>query len=233
MNERTTTVSLTALCLLFAFARFGSVGDAQTFAADLGSTAVGSHSSEPLGHVFVSRGRIRIETRSLPDGFFLVDVDQPVAWFLRPRQNVFMDAKRSSPLTQVFVRVDPNDACRQWQVMERLAGAAAGSDEWQCHVLGADVVDGRDTVKYQIIASGNHRSYRWVDPLYQFPIRLENEDGTVIAVKSIVDAPQPSILFAVPSGYRKFDPRQLIEQIKQSDVWVESHGEATRSGTAP
>ena len=37
----------------------------------------------------------------------------------------------------------------------------------------------------------------------------------------IVDAPQPSSLFAVPPDYRKFDPMQLINQIKQSDVWVE------------
>ena len=36
-----------------------------------------------------------------------------------------------------------------------------------------------------------------------------------------VGALQPSTLFAVPDGYRKFDPPQLIEQIELSDVWVE------------
>jgi len=28
-------------------------------------------------------------------------------------------------------------------------------------------------------------------------------------------------LFEMPAGLRKFDPRALIEQIKQSDVWVD------------
>jgi hypothetical protein len=36
-----------------------------------------------------------------------------------------------------------------------------------------------------------------------------------------VDAPQPSNLFELPQDYHKFDPMQLIEQIKKSDVWVE------------
>jgi hypothetical protein len=29
-------------------------------------------------------------------------------------------------------------------------------------------------------------------------------------------------LFEIPNGARKFDPRALIERIKQSDVWLDT-----------
>ena len=154
-----------------------------------------------------------------------MDADQPAAWFVRPRQRVFMDAKRSSPLTQVFVRVDPTDACRQWQAMEQIAGTRPASDDWRCERLGPEVVDGqRDPEVSRSSLDAHHRSYRWIDPLRQFPIRgRERRRHGDRRSRPIVDAPQPSTLFAVPAGYRKFDPLQLIEQIKQSDVWVEPH----------
>jgi hypothetical protein len=221
MSKPAASATLVMLCLLCGLARFGYVGEGQTFAADLGTIKAAGESTQPLGRVYVSHGKIRIETRELADGFFIVDADHPAALFLRPRQRLFMDAKRSSPLTQIFVRVDPTDACRQWQVMERIAGATAAGDEWRCHLLGPDVVDGNETLKYQVTSHQNRRSYRWIDPLRQFPIRVENAEGTVLVLESIVDALQPSTLFAVPAGYRKFDPLQLIEQIKMSDVWVE------------
>jgi hypothetical protein len=132
-----------------------------------------------------------------------------------------MDAKQSSPLTQLLVHVDPNDPCRQWQVMENIAGTSDAGGEWRCELLGGDVVDGRETMKYLVTSRQNRRSYRWIDPQREFPVRSETEDGTVVALRNIVDAPQPSSLFAVPPDYAKFDPMDLIEQLKRSDVWVE------------
>jgi hypothetical protein len=38
---------------------------------------------------------------------------------------------------------------------------------------------------------------------------------------NIHEAPQPESLFVVPAGYRKFDPQQLVDRVRQSDVWVE------------
>jgi hypothetical protein len=221
LSKIAASTSLVVLCLACTFARFGYVGRAQTFAADLRTTKAGEPTKESVGRVYVSHGNVRIETPDLTDGFFLVDATQSAVWFLRPKQRLFMDARRSSPLTQVFVRVDPPDACRQWQTMERIAGPGTAGDTWRCDALGPDDVDGHETLKYQVTTRGDRRSYRWIDPLRQFPIRLEEPDGTVVTLAPIVDAPQPAALFAVPAGYRKFDPLQLIERIKQSDVWVE------------
>ena len=219
MKQPISSVWLMVACLCLA--RFETVTLAQTFAAHLESLAAGSQSTEPLGRVYVSDGKTRIETRQLPDGFFLIDSDKPAVWFLRPKHRVFMDARRSSSLTQIFVRVDPAQACRQWQVMEAIAGPPPGTAAWQCDLIGREVVDGRETVKYRTISSQNHRSYRWVDVQRHFPIRVENEDGAVLSVDLIVEGPQSPTLFAVPGGYGKFDPLELLERIKRSDVWVE------------
>lgn len=219
MSKPIASLTLMLLCLVCELARFGYVGQGQTFAADLTTIKPGGRSKEPLGRVYVSHGKVRIETRDLADGFFIVDGTKPAAWFLRPRQRLFMDAKRSSPLTQIFVRVDPNDACRQWQGMERIAGGAP-ENEWRCEQLGADAIDNSEALKYQVVSRGK-AGFRWVDPLRRFPVRVEHADGTVVIVEPIVDEAQAATLFAVPEGYQKFDPLQLIERIKQSDVWVE------------
>jgi hypothetical protein len=50
---------------------------------------------------------------------------------------------------------------------------------------------------------------------------FQYEDGTKIELDSVREASQPAGLFEIPADFRKFDPQQLIERIKQSDVWVE------------
>jgi hypothetical protein len=216
----TTSVSLRMLCLLLGFLVLGDVARAQTFSADLVTRHVGFQ-PDGQGRVHVSGGKVRIETPGFADGFFIVDSDKGGAWFVRPRQWVVMDAKQSSPLTQFLVRVDPDDPCRQWQAMERIAGVTDGSGDWHCTLLGVEIVDGRETLKYLAISRQNRRSFRWIDRQREFLVRLETEDGTLVTLEHIVDAPQPSSLFLVPASYSKFDPVQLINQVKQSDVWVE------------
>src|ERR1700733_14712618 len=134
-------------CMLLGLAGPGAVARAQTFSADLVTRHVGVQPNGQ-GRVYVSGGKVRIETPGFADGFFIVDSDRSAAWFVRPRQRLFMDARQSSPLTQLLVPVDPNDPCRQWQVMETIAGATEGGGKWRCDLLGREVVDGRETMKY-------------------------------------------------------------------------------------
>ena len=208
--------------MLLCVVGLGAVARTPEFSADFVIMRAGTKPSARLGHVYVAAGKVRIEAPDFADGFFVVDGDGRAAWFVRPRQRLFMEARQSSPLTQLLVPVDPADPCRQWQVMEKIAGVMNGGGEWRCDSLGRDIVDGRETMKYLATSSHGRRSYRWIDRQRDFPVRLETEDGTVIALENIVDGPQPSSLFAIPLDYHKFDPAQLIEIVKQSDVWVEA-----------
>jgi hypothetical protein len=132
-----------------------------------------------------------------------------------------MDARQSSLLTQVFVAVDPNDPCEQWQMAARIAQAVDQGAEWRCERVGDDTADGRPTIKYRAISPQGRRYQSSISLALRFPVRLQSEDGAVVELVNIQEAPQPESLFTVPPDYRKFDPQKLIDRIKQSDVWVE------------
>jgi len=202
-----------------AFSGFSA--PAQQFSADLVRTDAGGTAPRPAGKVNVLHDRVRIETSDAPGGFFLILGDVDAAYFVRPAQRIFMDAKQSSQLTQVFVVVDPDDPCIRWRATAKIAGAANERTEWRCERISDDTVNGRRAVKYFGILAANRQHFAWIDPQLRFALRLQYEDGAFVDLVNIQEAPQSESLFMVPGGYQKFDPQRLIDHIKQSDVWVE------------
>jgi hypothetical protein len=206
-----------ALCALAGLLLAGQA-QAQRFSADLVLTQ-GSAASVPAGRLFVLDDKVRIETPELADGFFLIDGAKPVAYFVRPATRIYMDAQQSSRLTSLFVPVDPDDPCRQWQAMARLAGGADNGD-WRCERIGQETVGGGEAIAYRALSAERERFTGWIDRLRKFPVRIKTDDGAIFAVENIRDDAQPAQLLEIPSGFRKFDPEGLIQRIKQSDVWV-------------
>jgi len=191
---------------------------AQQFSADL-VTISGDGSAAPAGKLRVFGDKVRIETRELADGFFLIDGAMPAAFFVRPAARIFMEARQSSGLTQVFVPVDPEDPCRKWQAMARVAGVADQEDLY-CERFGEEMIDGHPAIAYRAVSSRGRDIFGWIDPVRKFPLRIKSEDGATVMAQNVRDEPQPTQLFDIPAGFRKFDPQVLIERIKQSDVWV-------------
>ncbi|WP_229183918.1 hypothetical protein [Bradyrhizobium oropedii] len=191
---------------------------AQQFSAEL--VARKDETTTSLGTLRVSQQKARIEARALPDGFFLIDTAKPTAYFVRPAARVFMDARQSSPLTRMFVPVDPSDPCRQWQAIAQLS-APVDLATWHCQRDGAEALAGRDTDVYRITVPSGSGFVGWIDRERRFPVQVRTADGTVIAADHIRDEPQPAQSFEMPAGLRKFDPQVLIRRIQQSDVWVE------------
>ena len=211
---------LVALGLVAGIAAAGTRAQAQEFSADLVNLDAAGQSVSLNGKVFVSGHRVRIETADVPGGFFLVDCDQDAAYFVRPSQGIYMDAKQSSRLAQLLVPLEPGDPCQTWQAMARIAGAAE-KGAWRCERIGPDPVAGRDALKYAITSPQGRRSDGWIDVRLGFLMRLKDDAGTGLQLAKLTEGPQPASLFELPSAYRKFDPLRLIEQIKKSDVWVE------------
>jgi hypothetical protein len=133
---------------------------------------------------------------------------------------MFMETRRSSRLTRLFVPVDPANPCRQWQAMAKLAGIVEQGD-WRCERSGEEKIGGRDTIHYRALSPSGQQLSGWIDAARKFPLRIETQDGAIITAENIRDEAQPSESFEMPVGLRKFDPRALIKQIKQSDVWVD------------
>jgi hypothetical protein len=195
---------------------------AQQFSGDLVRTDAHGTTTRPVGKLNALQDKVRLETSDVPGGFFLVLGEAGAAYFVRPAQKIFMDARQSSHLIQMFVAVDLDDPCTRWRAMAVIAGAANETAAWRCERIDDDIVNGRRVVKYWGISPTNRQYLGWIDPRLHFPVRLQYEDGTVLDLVNIQEAPQPESLFVVPDGHRKFDPQRLIDRIKQSDVWVDA-----------
>ncbi len=212
--------------VLFAFGLAGSVlwagapASAQQFSAEIvTSNAAGTIVGQPA-RLYAADGKSWIEIPELPHHYFFVDVALPAAYAVHPASKIYMDAKQSTPLTRLFVLLDPENPCEQWEAMAEVAGMLDQRGRWNCEANGREAVDGRDTIKFAINSPGGN-SVAWVDARLKFPVKIATENGTVLALRNIQEGPQPANEFVIPPGYRKFDVHQLFERIKQSDIWVE------------
>jgi hypothetical protein len=216
--------------LAFAAVVLGNAATAhaQQFSADLVILAHDGAAAAPAGKLRVSDDKVRLETPELADGFFLIDGAKPTAYFVRPAARIFMDAKQSSRLTRMFVPVDPDNPCLQWQAMAKLAGAS-GQGDWRCERTGEETIGTRSAIGYRAVPASGPEFLGWIDPARKFPLRIKTEDGAVVTAENIRDEPQAASSFEIPPGYRKFDPLALIRRIKQSDVWVAGENDLTPS----
>jgi hypothetical protein len=218
---RRATWSLLVLTSLSASG--ATAAQAQQFSADI----VMRHDDvlAPAGRLRVQGGRVRIETVEHPDGFFLVDTVKPSAYFVRPGPGVYMEAKQSSRLTRLFVPLDPDAPCRQWQAMAHLSGVT-GEGDWRCERVGEETIGGHSTVAVRAVSGAGEGYVGWIDRERKFPLRIRCDDGALITLEQIRDEPQPASSFEIPAAAQKFSPEALIERIKQSDVWVSSPEDA-------
>jgi hypothetical protein len=212
-----------ALCLTLGLASagaFAKAAPASEFSADIVSRDAAGLAIGAAAKLYVSNHKVRIETPEAAAGFLLIDADAGTAHFVRPAQQVFMDAKQSSLLTQIFVPVDVKDPCRRWQAAASNAGVPNAGGEWRCERIDDELIGDRRATLYRV-ASAQSASRRWIDSDLEFPVRLLAADGTTIALEHIRIEAQPAGLFDIPPGFRKLDPRALIERIKHSDAWVD------------
>jgi hypothetical protein len=196
------------------------VGGARRFSAELVSSNAAGEAIGVPGKIYVDDSKVRIETPDLPDSFFLIDSSVPATYLVSPQARVFMDAKQSSRLTRLFVPLAADDPCPQWETMAEVAGIPDQSGHWHCAAVDHDNVAGRDTVKFDAISPRGH-SAGWIDLKLKFPLKIEIEDGSIFTLQNIQEGPQSADLFVIPAGYKKFDPRLLLERLKHSDVLVE------------
>jgi hypothetical protein len=189
---------------------------ARDFSADIViRDAAGLAAAGTGGRLFVANRTVRIETSEVA-GYFLVYGETGAALFVRPAQRLFMDAKQSSRLTQLFVPIDPKDPCRQWRAAAKNADSATG---WSCDRTPR-TPDERGTIEYHVNSTGQGTSQLWIDPLLEFPVKLRAADGSTIELEHIRVEAQPAALFEIPPGFQKMDPQGLIDRIKRSDVWA-------------
>ncbi|HEY2464795.1 MAG TPA: hypothetical protein VGI32_12115 [Steroidobacteraceae bacterium] len=194
---------------------------AQSFSADIVALDSSGAPRGATAKLHAANHKSRIEVPDASDGFFISDVDIGTALFVRSAQRIYLDARQSTPLTQIFVWVDPRDPCRQWQAAAVIAGMA-GTDAWHCEPIERATVSQHEVIEYRVSMPDRQPSYGWVDSTLGFPVKWRAPDGKMFVVENILLQAQPASLFSIPPGYRKLDPQALLERIKHSDVWVDS-----------
>src|SRR5271155_3740644 len=112
------------------------------FSADIVSRDAAGALVGGSARLYASGLKVRIETPEVPAGFFLIGGDSGAALFVGTTQRVFMDAKQSTRLTQIFVPVDPRDPCPQWRAAAQNAGAPGAGGDWRCERAAAAVAGG-------------------------------------------------------------------------------------------
>jgi hypothetical protein len=223
-RQASTVLHLALLCSAGALAQSSPQSprqsSPQSFSADIVSLDSGSARLGASAKLRAANRKTRIELPGA-DGFFISDTDTGTALFVRSAQRLYLDARQSTPLTRIFVWVDPRDPCRQWQAAAETAGIVS-TIEWRCEPLERASVNQRQVIEYRVSMPDGQSGYGWVDSTIGFPVKWQAADGNQFVLESIQLDAQPANMFSIPPDYRKLDPRALLERIKHSDVWVDS-----------
>jgi hypothetical protein len=197
----------TNLAATFLLGLISAACHAQDFSADVvylttskpdaPSTATGT-SPHPASKLYVSRDKVRLETRGLTGTILLVNGGEHTAVAVFPARKAYQPLATGP--SEYFRVENAEDACPDWQ--------RASEQKIVCEKVGHEVVDGRQAVKYlNEGASGDATAALWIDLALQFVVKWEDA-STGAELRNIKEAKQAADLFTVPSSYEILKPRK-------------------------
>ena len=204
-------LSVRTLVAILLLGLISMVAQAQQFSADVvyydsHSLNASDHESagtpRPSSKLYVSGGKIRLETNGVTGTILLVDRTEHTAVALQPRKKAYQPLA-SGP--SEYFRVDNvDDACPNWQ--------SVADQRIVCEKVGPEVVNDRETVKYQNKgASESAPAVVWVDKALKFVIKWQAA-GTGADLRNIKEEQQAASLFAVPSDYKMASPQKAASK---------------------
>lgn len=201
MKRKATSVAAAVLLGLIP-----AVCQAQDFSADVVYAATSTPAASSTGtatsphlpsKLYVSKDKMRLETRGFTGTILLVNGGEHTTVALFPAQKAYQHLATGP--SEYFRVEDAEDACPDWQ--------KAADQKIVCEKVGHEVVDGRQTVKYQNKSASADASTTavWVDPTLNFVIKWDS-GSTGAELRSIKEGQQAADLFTVPSGYELLKP---------------------------
>ena len=126
----------------------------------------------------------------------IVDPENDTQQTISPRQRNFMEMPRGESGGPVRIprlgTVDPNNPCATGQMSE-------------CRPLGAEMVNGQATRKWEYTNTDGERVTSWIATQLRFPVKTTADSGATIDIRNVVEGPQAATLFAVPTGFAQVD----------------------------
>jgi hypothetical protein len=206
-KELSVMISATRLAVILAVTLIPAFGRAQDFSADVvylpaSSSDVLSSDTDVTGHspsnLYVSNGKMRLETHGLIGTILLVNREQESAYAMFPSRKEYEPLARG--LSEYFPVKDVENACPDWQM--------AAGQQISCERVGSEVMGGRQAVKYKNKnASDFATSAVWIDAALKFVVKWEG-NSTCAELRNIQEGQQAADLFTLPSGYSTVQPRK-------------------------
>lgn len=189
----------TRLAAVFLLALIPLAGQAQDFSADVeyvaadqpGSPSKGT-APHPSSKLYVSKDKMRLETRGLTGTILLVNAGEYAAVVLYPAKKAYQPLPAGP--SQYFRVGNAEDACADWQ--------KAAGQKIVCEKAGHEAVNGRQTVKYRNKGTSETATTAvWVDLALKFVVKWEGAD-TGAELRNTKEGQQVADLFVVPSDYK-------------------------------
>jgi hypothetical protein len=199
----------TLIAVLFV-SLISAIAQAQEFSADVvyldtnspnapaNGTVSASHASSKL---YVSKDRIRLETNGLTGAILLADRAEHTAVVLQPKKKAYQPL--ASGPSEYFRVENANDACPSWQVF--------AEQKIVCEKVGPEVINGRETVKYQSKGTLEAARAVWIDKALKFVIKWQVA-GNAAELRNIKEERQAADLFALPSDYKLLAPQKATSK---------------------
>jgi hypothetical protein len=183
------------------------ISQAQDFSADVvyfapaKAQASSVASNNPSGHtskLYVSKDKMRLETRGVTGTILLVNESEHSVQALFPSQKAYQPL--ANPPAEYFRVKDAENACPDW--------TDATVQKIDCEKVGHETLNRRDTVKYRNKAApGDGPTAVWIDPALKFVVKWQSAE-TGAELRNVSEAQQAADLFVVPAAYNPLQPKK-------------------------
>lgn len=151
-----------------------------------------------ISKMFYKKDMFRMDMKSPEEISIITRLDKKVVWNVMHEEKMYMEM----PITET----------RKPLVEEKLEG------EIERKLIGKETIDGHPTEKYLITYKHNNKQeqiYQWFATDIKFPIKTQAFDGSwTQEFKNVSIKQQPSSLFEVPSGYKRFQMPEGMPMMK-------------------
>jgi hypothetical protein len=187
------------------------------------------NTSKPPTHVAIGSGKIRLQaTDNGKTMAFVFDPQKRTAMVIDDQAKTYIDAGMFAPMVSVgmapllrmFRPAANGDPCVTWNgSVDQLSTFIKGSGpkpQFSCTPAGTDVVDGRPSHKWTVVATGGNtpsqQSTVWIDD--RLHVLSKSTDANSSAeMRNIKEGEPPSDLFIPPAGYQKIGVTDLLKNL--------------------
>ena len=202
------TRMLFSIVLMMALAAQAQIPGPPQFSADMSLT----QPREPgmKGKMYMGGGRMRMDMTSEGGKMSIITAPgKKTTYVVMHDQQMYMEMSMDAPMRGPMGR-GPGPKMPD---VKQMSGdnPCAGQTGVTCKKVGAEMMNGRMCDKWEIASANKSEAGTvWIDQKTKMPIKSVHGDGSVMEFTNFKDGPQDASLFAVPSGYQKFDMGQMM-----------------------